>query len=328
MAVNGAIAQGEDIVLQSGNYDRDPYPGYNTSGSERGTYTIQVAKSAHTFTAGQFTINVAFPPGAVYAGGGTIPSEFTVTQGADGSSAVVISITGDWAGTGPTAIRTLVLPIKIIDASDDQPTATALQWADPFVTENPAGNSTGSPLNVLDWVMPVELQSFTVSKEGMAVNLAWTTTEETNASHFEVQRSADAKTWQKIGRVDASGESKVNVNYSFADSSPLSGTNYYRLKMVDNDATFSFSKIRNVEMEKRHLVIYPNPATNVMFLDGVDASKVKSISIHNNNGQTVYAASKMSPAGIDVSRLPIGTYLVCTRTLDGVALAQRIMIAR
>lgn len=69
-----AHAQLPDIVLQSGNYDKNPYLAYNPDGRITGTYTIQAAKSTEDFTAGQFTINVNFPAGAVYAGGAVLPT--------------------------------------------------------------------------------------------------------------------------------------------------------------------------------------------------------------------------------------------------------------
>ncbi|KAA0992065.1 T9SS type A sorting domain-containing protein [Dyadobacter aurulentus] len=193
---------------------------------------------------------------------------------------------------------------------------------------NDTNDDNTSSRTYVDGPMPVTLIQFNATKEGRASSLTWATSEETNADFFEVERSTDAKGWQKIGVVNATGESKVTVNYSFTDSAPISGTNYYRLKMIDNDATFSFSKIENVGFEQVNLVIYPNPTADVMFLKGVDASKVSSISIHNSNGRTVYASSQISPAGIDVSRLSVGIYLVNTSTVDGVVQTQKVLIAR
>lgn len=286
LTISKTFAQDIDISLQSGLYNQDPYPSYSVNGSVTGTYTIRVAKSTHTFSAGQFTINVAFPAGAVYAGGGTIPSEFTVTSGADGSSSVVISITGNWSGSGPTALRTIVLPIKIVAAANDQPTGTSLQWLDPFVTENSNLNSTGSPLNVASNPLPVILTTFTASKEAQTSLLSWSTTEESNSDHFDIQHSVNAKNWSSIGIVSAQGESKVLKKYTFAHEEPAGGENLYRLKMVDEDGTFAYSRIVSLIFDEGAIAnIYPNPART--FVNVTASQPISEVQLINLSGVTM-----------------------------------------
>lgn len=321
------LGQGENINLQAGNYDMDPYPAFNPSGSITGTYTINTSKSAHTFTAGQFTINVAFPPGAVYAGGAVLPAGFAIQSGTDGSSAVVIEITADWSGTGPTALRKFVLPIRIVGPSQDQPTGTLLVWNDPFVTENPVGNSTGSPLNVAN-VLPVKLISFTVTKENTTANLAWSTSEEINSDYFSIERSADARQWTSISSKQATGNSKTNQSYSFSDGSPLSGTNYYRLKMVDKDGTFAYSSIQSINFEGEGLSLYPNPVIHTLFLTDVDLDMLKEVSIINANGIVVYRSASVSSEGINVKNLASGIYHIQVTRKDGAISKHKVIISK
>ena len=321
------LGQGENINLQAGNYDKDPYPAFDPAGSVTGTYTINASKSGHTFTAGQFTINVAFPPGAVYAGGAVLPAGFAIQSGTDGSSAVVIEITADWSGTGPTALRKFVLPIRIVAASQDQPTGTLLVWNDPFVTENPVGNSTGSPLTV-DNVLPVKLVSFNVSKENVTANLEWTTSEETNSGYFGIERSADARQWATIGNKEATGDSKTNQSYTFSDSSPLSGSNYYRLKMVDKDGTFAYSSIQSINLEVEGVTLYPNPVAHTLFLKDVDRNMLREVSIINSNGMAVFRSTSVPSEGINVKNLTSGIYHLQVIRTDGAISKHKVVISK
>jgi hypothetical protein len=90
--------------------------------------------------------------------------------------------------------------------------------------------------------LPVRLKSFDGYPEGGLVNLNWATTEETNSDYFGIEHSLNAKNWRSIGKVTALGESKKLKDYQFKHNQPVSGVNYYRLKMVDKDRTFAIQK--------------------------------------------------------------------------------------
>ena len=62
--------------------------------------------------------------------------------------------------------------------------------------------------------------------------LDWMTFTEINNHYFEIERSADAKTWETIGKVLGAGNSSSKNYYQFFDRAPLNGINYYRLKLV------------------------------------------------------------------------------------------------
>ncbi len=90
--------------------------------------------------------------------------------------------------------------------------------------------------------MPVTLVSFVAKKEDNAINLNWETSSETNSDYFDVQKSDDAKSFETIGRKQAVTESSDVIRYSLNDEQPVEGWNYYRLKMVDKDGSYSFSR--------------------------------------------------------------------------------------
>lgn len=95
--------------------------------------------------------------------------------------------------------------------------------------------------------LPIELSTFECVSNTSVIGLNWTTMSEVGNSHFEIERSSEGLSWQYLGTVLGAGNSS-NINYySFIDNYPNEGVNYYRLKQVDYNATFSYSFIVSCE---------------------------------------------------------------------------------
>ena len=93
-------------------------------------------------------------------------------------------------------------------------------------------------------VLPIDLQSFTAKWHNQtSTDLVWQTVTETNAAYFAVEQSATAANFQTIGVIKAKSISTTPQYYSFTHEHPASPINYYRLKMVDTDAKFKYSKV-------------------------------------------------------------------------------------
>ncbi len=116
--------------------------------------------------------------------------------------------------------------------------------------------------------LPVELTSFTASANGNNVRLNWQTATEVNNYGFEIQKSesGEQKTeaaWESIGFVNGNGNSNSVKNYSYFDETIETGKYSYRLKQIDNDGKYKYSKKIEVEVtlpDKYALYQnYPNP---------------------------------------------------------------------
>ena len=101
-------------------------------------------------------------------------------------------------------------------------------------------------ISVYSGIIPVELVSFTSSIINNSINLNWITATELNNSGFEVEKSTDNTSWNKIGFVNGNGTSSEVHNYYFADQNPFVGTSYYRLKQIDFDGISEYSNIVEV----------------------------------------------------------------------------------
>lgn len=188
--------------------------------------------------------------------------------------------------------------------------------------------STATPL-------PVTLVSFTAQKtsagsEISSALLYWTTSVETNSDHFEVERSENGKYWANIGNVIANGESAALLNYSFKDGQPKAGENLYRLRMVDKDGTFAYSRIQSVTFDglNSDLSVYPNPSADKLFVR--DYSTVKDINVSNLNGNTVYKSSSFALGNgfIDLTSLSQGMYIVKIARVNGTFTSHKVVVGK
>ena len=108
--------------------------------------------------------------------------------------------------------------------------------------------------------LPINLVSFEAVKQIKKVLLQWTTANELNADKYIVERSGDGINYITIGTVQAFNNIQKN-NYNLTDMQPLSGFNFYRLKMLDKNATFSYSPVRKINFNNAgdDIMVYPNP---------------------------------------------------------------------
>jgi len=109
--------------------------------------------------------------------------------------------------------------------------------------------------------LPVTLLNFKGEKADSKVKLEWTTTDEIELNRYELERSTDGINFSVIAVVFTKGEQK-NV-YTYFDERPAYGSNYYRLRMVDDNAKFTYSNTALVQFGEKLsglITAAPNPA--------------------------------------------------------------------
>jgi hypothetical protein len=112
--------------------------------------------------------------------------------------------------------------------------------------------------------LPLILKSFSVSKQAKGNLIEWVTLTEINTKGFEIERSSNGRSYEKIGFVSSKGgSSNSNHNYSFIDNSPANGINYYRLHIIDFDGKSAYSAIRALNNTIPFSAnIVPNPVSS------------------------------------------------------------------
>lgn len=158
--------------------------------------------------------------------------------------------------------------------------------------------------------LPVHWTGFSGSLNGTVVLLDWQTTHEENNTGYVVQRSVNGLQFDSIGFVTAADMPSLNYNYSFTDQQPLAGSNYYRLKQIDIDGKFTYSRTIRVDFEIKHAItISPNPAPGYIVIDGAKAGSI--ISLYGMNGRKYKEVKSVGgKVQIETNRLPAGQYVV------------------
>ena len=167
--------------------------------------------------------------------------------------------------------------------------------------------------------LPVELSSFTAITKPHQILLEWETKTETNNFGFEIERKLSDR-WQKIGFIVGSGNSNSPKEYSYSDKNPTGGSKFhYRLKQIDNNGQFEYSKVVEVEIIPNEYALYQNypnpfnPSTKIRYQLPNDSKVV--IKIYNILGSEVLELlNEQKEAGVyetefNSYNLSSGTYI-------------------
>ena len=180
-------------------------------------------------------------------------------------------------------------------------------------------------------LLPVELVSFTANQTGNYITLKWNTATEINNSGFDIERSTDRITWNKLSSVSGSGNSNSVRDYSYLDKSvKLFGMYYYRLIQKDNNGGKNYSDVINVNYTGPDMFSleqnYPNPFnpdTKIKYSLPQECNV--RITVYNSLGESVKTlVSNVESSGsheirFDASGLSSGIYIcsIQANSIDG-----------
>jgi hypothetical protein len=181
--------------------------------------------------------------------------------------------------------------------------------------------------------LPIILSGFTAAAgtEG-SVKLTWSTQLEQNSGRFEIERSVNGSDWNTAGTVQANGNSSSSINYAFLDASPLQGTNYYRLKLVDLDGSSVYSEVKVVETAAiSHISFFPNPARDFVNVTlGATGSSTATVRIINQAGAVLQEKKAQAGATVTFSlqQYTTGFYVLSVVSSDGSHETSKLLINR
>ncbi|AII50397.1 T9SS type A sorting domain-containing protein [Hymenobacter sp. APR13] len=180
------------------------------------------------------------------------------------------------------------------------------------------GSSTAEDVTIAR-PLPVELKAFEANAVQLDAVLTWTTASEVNNDRFEVERSFDARSFERVGTVRGQGTTSRSTDYDFTDAGAGRRGNqiaYYRLRQVDVDGKESISPVRVVRFSgpgKAAISLYPNPAPGRTTLDltGLPAGTYQ-VQILDLAGRAVgrFTLEGASKHPLNLLTLPQGSYVV------------------
>ena len=168
--------------------------------------------------------------------------------------------------------------------------------------------------------LPVSISKFEGHRVNKQVDLNWTTAQEINNDHFEIERSLDGVSYQSIGRVNSKlHNTSLPTDYVFSDLNPANGMNFYRLKQVNADGKFVYSDVVAIKFDNPvidALIINPNPVGKILrVVCNANENTTVTSNIYSSDGRLVKSITTNFLIGsntvtADVSSLSTGTYFV------------------
>jgi hypothetical protein len=186
--------------------------------------------------------------------------------------------------------------------------------------------------------LPVELALFTAMLGKNEINLFWKTETEVDNYGFDVERRINEEEWNSIGFVEGHGNSNSPKEYSYSDKELFAGGSkfQYRLKQIDNDGSFEYSDVVEVEVVPNKFELsqnYPNPfnpSTTIQF--SLPKQTQLKINLYNMLGEQVATiAEGMYESGyhkvsFNASTLPSGTYVYRLESSDFVQVKKMMLL--
>ena len=177
-------------------------------------------------------------------------------------------------------------------------------------------------------VLPVQLVDITAQLQtNKTVAFSWTTATEVNLAYYHVQRSMDGSNFSTVGKVAATGAGNYTYNDDLSIISNLPSTVYYRLQIVDNNASSAYSKVVSCQLSnvtKPALSIYPNPVQATLYAQ-VTVTKAGPIDITVTDmqgkllsKQIAQVAAGTTAVSVNTASLAGGNYVLVIKGTDGI----------
>jgi trimeric autotransporter adhesin len=173
--------------------------------------------------------------------------------------------------------------------------------------------------NASQTVLPLQLLTFTgkLQNDNSAL-VQWKTTNELNTAQFVVERSLDGSSYIALGALPAKGTAEATYSYIDADAGAQSATTlYYRLKSVDNNGQYTYSKVVSIILAKNiNVFLFPNPVKQTLNVQ-INGSVLSPISmqITDMNGRVVHFERRNVPSSsttltLDVKQWKAQVYII------------------
>lgn len=172
--------------------------------------------------------------------------------------------------------------------------------------------------------LPVELISFEAFRTAQSISCQWETASEQHSDYFVVERSSDGITYGAIGKVASATNSTRKLAYQFLDSNPLIGRVYYRLRLVDQDGSESFSPVvvlaASASPESLIASVAPNPGSGLFELFATNSTVIEA-NIYDALGKHLLrllpTAAHTQRLPFDLATYPVGIYVVRVQLAEG-----------
>ena len=176
--------------------------------------------------------------------------------------------------------------------------------------------------------LPVTLTEFRGNKTLEGNKLFWETTREENFSAFEVEYGTDQNTFSKVGTV-TSQSSIQGGKYQFSHVAGNSDNAYYRLKMVDIDQSFRYSRVISIQDAENEISNFVRPSfISSGILKVLLENDFQSVEVITTGGHVLHKQDVVGKKGnleIQINEVPSGIYLIRLQNREKVV-QQKVLV--
>ncbi len=273
---------------------------YNLEALDNGSWTISSTPST---SSGIYTATLYNTPGSYTNSGGA--SSWTVMK-------------------YPTLGTGWMLDGSCVTSSISQVTRTGLSGFSEFATAQSVE------------FLPVTLIAFSAWATNKGNHIEWTTASEFNNDFFSLEKSPDGNHFEEINKQPGLGYTLEQHHYNYLDAAPYQGSNYYRIRQVNTDGTFAYSKVAIVENSMQAPLMshpFPNPTTGLLHFDissledGTAIIQVTDVFGKIMLSQNHLLKTGTNTIGLDLQWLPEGVYFIeCSLAQFGFLKMEKIVI--
>jgi hypothetical protein len=172
-------------------------------------------------------------------------------------------------------------------------------------------NTESAVTLAINWV------SFSAAAEQNKILLQWQIASSTDDLDFQIERSTDGQNFSSIGTLPSNDNALAQtVSFSFEDGNPENGTDFYRIKQINADGTYSYSKVLSVSFQNTSagIKLFPNPVFgSQLTISNAAGTLIQEINIIDVSGRKIagkYLNSPNSSIPVDVNNLSPGYYFI------------------
>ncbi|MFC6998683.1 T9SS type A sorting domain-containing protein [Rufibacter roseus] len=245
-------------------------------------------------------------------------------QPSEGSYTAMASLQG-FMNLTDNQFALLIRPLTSVSGKDwttgngvlDAPNKEGRTVESGFAKRNFVGQFGQMGIATMEATLPVSWLYVKAEPTTQGVEVKWATSIELNNERFEVEYSFDGKTFATAGVVTGKGSTTIAQHYTFRHTFSASQAVYYRVKQIDYDGKFDYSKTvvaKPTTSTLPAMSLYPNPSQDLLFLTGV--APAASVEIFNMQGKMVEKAAVLAEEStpyIQVRHLPAGQYILQIR---------------
>lgn len=251
-----------------------------------------------------------------FDGFGALRNEYIFQPGKDVYFKTFSGSVNRWGDYSNTVVDPVDQSLWTVQQFAEANTTGVSRWATQWAQVAPSTTLGPLPVSLLQWNAKLVATN--------EVQISWEVAQEQNLSGYEIWRSKNGAFFEQIGKLVARGQQQQQ-QYSFTDKTPLKGTSYYRLRMIDKDGSSQTSDIRSITNVSAFalLGLGQNPVRNLLTVRFYSPqSETVELQITNATGQTLLRRRNSVQEGyfqeqMNVESLPAGTYYLIATYSNG-----------